>query len=263
MNPVALASGVLPEFGPFDIARAAVGAGFDLVGFHVIPEDWTDAQTRELGSYLSDNAMPVIDVEVLWLQPDSSIDDHRRILDVGMELGARNALCVASVPDDDQVTAWLQHLCEHVEGSAIRIALEFGIFTNVKSLGQALRILDGVDSAAKAMLIDPIHVDRSGASAADIAAVDRSLLPYAQFCDAPALRPDPDDFDAVIIDAIDLREQCGEGDLPLADIFQALPRDIPLSIELRSKALRDGYPDPVERAGAVLDATKKWLENNR
>ena len=94
---------------------------------------------------------------------------------------------------------------------------------------------------------------------ADLARVPRELLPYAQFCDAPAKRPDPADFGAVIEDAIDLREQCGHGALPLAEMYKALPPGIPLSIELRSKALREGFPDPGERARAVAEATRRWL----
>jgi len=63
----------------------------------------------------------------------------------------------------------------------------------------------------------------------------------------------------VIEDAIDLRKQCGEGALPLAAMYAALPPGIPLSIELRSKALRDGFPDAGERAKAVAEATRRWL----
>jgi hypothetical protein len=73
------------------------------------------------------------------------------------------------------------------------------------------------------------------------------------------MRPDPSDFGAIITDAIDLREQCGEGGLPLDALYQALPPGIPLSIELRSKALRDAFPDAGERAKAVAAATRHWL----
>jgi hypothetical protein len=111
----------------------------------------------------------------------------------------------------------------------------------------------------RALLIDPIHVDRSNSSIADILAVPDALLPYAQFCDAPATRPDPNNFDAIITDAIDLREQCGAGGLPLRDLYAALPAGIPLSIELRSKVLRDRFPDPGARAKAVAQATRLWL----
>jgi len=109
-------------------------------------------------------------------------------------------------------------------------------------------------------MVDPIHVDRSGTTVAEIAAIDPALLPYAQFCDALAERPDPADFAAVITDAIDLRQQCGEGVLPLAAMLQALPAGIPLSIELRSAALREAFAHPALRAKAVLDATRHWFE---
>ena len=141
----------------------------------------------------------------------------------------------------------------------MRVALEFGIFTEVKNLTQALAVLDRVAHPLRAVLIDPIHVDRSRTTVEQIAAVDPALLPYAQFCDARAERPDPADFDAVITDAIDLREQCGEGVLPLAAMLAALPANIPLSLELRSAALRQAHSSPGLRAKAVLDATRRWM----
>jgi hypothetical protein len=109
------------------------------------------------------------------------------------------------------------------------------------------------------MLIDPIHVDRSGTTIEQIAALDPALLPCAQFCDARAVRPDPDDFEAVIRDAVDLREQCGTGALPLPSMLNVLPPHTRLSIELRSQALREGYPDASAHAAAVLQATRSWL----
>jgi sugar phosphate isomerase/epimerase len=259
MNPISLASGVVPEFGPLDTVRAAATAGFDAVGLWVEPEDWTPATTRDVRAALADTGLPLLDVEVIWLKPDSSMDQHRRSIDIGAELGAANVLCVSSDPDHAATAARLNALCRHAEGSAMRVALEFGIFTEVRDLRTALGVLEAAAHPLAALLIDPIHVDRSGSSIAEIAALDPALLPYAQFCDAPAKRPDPADFDAVITDAIDLREQCGAGALPLGALYRALPAGIPLSIELRSKALRDRFPGAAERACAVAAATRAWL----
>jgi sugar phosphate isomerase/epimerase len=262
MNRISLASGVLPEFGPVETIKAAAAGGFDAVGLWVEPETWTTAMTRESKAALADTGLELLDAEVIWLKPDSDMALHRRSIDIGAELGAQNVLCVSSDPDMGANVARLAALCEHAEGSGIRVALEFGIFTEVKDLQTAMGLLGAVAHPLRALLIDPIHVDRSGGTAAQIAAVPRDLLPYAQFCDAPATRPDPADFDAIITDAIDLRAQCGEGALPLADMHAALPADVPLSIELRSKALRDAYPDAGARAKAVADATRAWLRAN-
>lgn len=263
MNPISLASGVVPEFGPVDTVHAAAEAGFDAVGLWVEPEQWAAATTREVRAALADTGLPLLDVEVIWLKPDSDMADHRRTIDIGAELGAANVLCVSSDPDHAATAARLAELCRHAEGSGMRVALEFGIFTEVKDLTQALAVLDAVGHPLRALLVDPIHVDRSGSRIADIARIDPALLPYAQFCDAPAERPDPANFDAVIVDAIDLREQCGEGALPLDALYRALPAGIPLSIELRSKALRDRYASAGERAKAVARATRRWLETPR
>ena len=260
MNPISLASGVLPEFGPVAIVEAAAAAGFDAAGLWVEPGEWTAQTTREVRAALAACAMPLLDVEVIWLKPDSVMDDHRKVIDVGAELGAANVLCVSSDPDHGATADRLAALCRHAEGSGIRVALEFGVFTEVKNLAQALAVLDRVGHPLRALLLDPIHIDRSGTPLADLARIDPALLPYAQFCDARANRPDPADFDAVIVDAIDLREQCGAGGLPLRDIYAALPAGIPLAIELRSKALREGFPDAVSRARAVARATRDWLE---
>ncbi|GFE74850.1 sugar phosphate isomerase/epimerase [Novosphingobium sp. TCA1] len=256
---LSLASGVLPEFGAVDVVEAGAATGFDAVGLWIDPAEWTAQHSRDTRAALARTGMPVLDVEVVWIKPDSALDDHRTVIDVGADLGAGNVLCVSSDPDHGAAAEKLAALCRHAEGSGLRVALEFGIFTEVKNLAQALGVIRQVDHPLAALLIDPIHVDRSGTSLAEIAAIDPALLPYAQFCDARAKRPDPSDFAAVIADAVDLREQCGEGALPLADLLAALPAEVPLSIELRSAALRAAFPDPVLRARAVLEATRGWL----
>ena len=259
MRKLSLASGVLPEFGAVEVVRAGAEAGFDAVGLWVDPETWTPGDTRAARSALAGTDLDLLDVEVVWIKPDSRLDDHRKVIDVGAELGAANVLCVSSDPDRGATADKFAALCRHAESSGIRVALEFGIFTEVKDLAQALDVVQRVAHPLAAVLIDPIHVDRSGTTIAQIAAIDPALLPYAQFCDAGALRPPADDFAAVITDAVDLREQCGQGALPLRAMLEALPAGIPLSIELRSAALRAAYPDPNARAAAVLAATRDWL----
>lgn len=259
MRKLSLASGVLPEFGAVDVVRAGDKAGYDAVGFWVDPAEWTAADTRAARSALAGTDLGLLDVEVVWIKPDSDLDAHRRIIDVGAELGAANVLCVSSDPDRGATAAKLAALCRQAESSGMRVALEFGIFTEVKNLTQALAVIEQVAHPLAAVLIDPIHVDRSGTTIEQIAALDPAFLPYAQFCDARAARPDPDDFAAVIRDAVDLREQCGEGALPLAAMLSVLPAHMPLSIELRSQALRERYREAPARAAAVLQATRRWL----
>jgi sugar phosphate isomerase/epimerase len=262
VNRISLASGVVPEFGPISTIEAAAEGGFDAVGLWIEPENWTTGTTCDCRTALADRGLELLDVEVIWLKPDSDMRQHKAVIDIGAELGAKNVLCVASDPNMAANAVRLAELCHHAEGSAMRVALEFGVFTEVKNLQIAMAVLDDVGHPLRALLVDPIHVDRSGTSTREIANVPQGLLPYAQFCDASAERPDLHDFDAIITDAIDLRKQCGEGGLDLKGIYDALPESIPLSIELRSKALRERYPNAKDRAKAVATATRRWLLEN-
>lgn len=262
MNPISFAAGIVPGAGPVETIHAAAAGGFDMTGLWVEPEQWTPALLRETKAALAETGLPLLDVEVIWIKPGDDLAAHKACIDIGAELGAKNVLCVSSNPDMGATAARLAALCEHAEGSQMRVALEFGIFTEVKNLEMALAVLDAVAHPLRALLIDPIHVDRSGSAIEAIAQVPPALLPYAQFCDAPVQRPDPSDFNAIITDAIDLRGQCGEGGLPLGAMYRALPPGIPLSIELRSKALREGFPDLGERAKAVAAATRNWLADH-
>ena len=260
MNRISLASGVMPDIPASEVIWAAEEGGFDMVGLWVEPGEWSAADTREARAILAATKLPVLDVEVIWLRPDRTLDDQRIVLDVGAELGAANALCVSSLPDAGETAAQLRALCEHAEGSGMRGALECGLFTEVRDGAAAMDVIGAVDHPLAALLVDPIHVDRSGTPLDLIRSADPHLLPYAQFCDAPAARPALDDMDAILTDALDLREQCGEGALPLRELYAALPGDIPLSIELRSRALREAFPDLGERAKAVAQATRRWLQ---
>jgi sugar phosphate isomerase/epimerase len=262
VNRISFASGIVPECGPLATIRAAAAGGFDATGLWIEPETWSAETTRECRAALADTGLELLDVEVIWIKPDSDLAAHKAVIDIGAALGAKHVLCVSSDPDLGATASALAELCRHAEGSAMRVALEFGIFTEIKNLRMAMAVLDEVAHPLRALLIDPIHVDRSGSTVLEIAAVPDALLPYAQFCDAPAKRPDPHYFEDIITDAIDLREQCGAGGLALAEIYHALPTDIPLSIELRSKVLRETYPDPGARAKAVAEATRGWLSRH-
>jgi len=257
-NPISLASGVLPEFAPPVTAAPAIAAGYDAVGLWAEPSAWTAETTRAVRHALG--GLPVLDIEVIWLKPGPDNPDHFRILDIGMELGARHALTVSSDPDAGAATAKLARLCEHAEPSGMRVALEFGLFTEVKTMADALSILSRAGKDNAALLIDPLHLSRSGGSPDDVKQVPHHLLPYAQFCDAPAEWPDLSDPKAIIEEAVDLRLEPGKGALPLQPLLDALPPDIPLSVELRSKALREAFPDAAARAKKLAQTTRKFLQ---
>jgi len=150
-------------------------------------------------------------------------------------------------------------LMEHGAKCGIRVNLEFALFTEVKTIGQACAFLGAIGRPDAGLLIDSLHWYRGGGVVEDLAAVPPEWLCYAQLCDAPATGPDPSDTAALLAEATDDRLPMGQGALPLRALIDRLPDGLPLAIEERSKALRNAYPDLVERARAVARTTRAFL----
>ncbi len=260
---VALASGVLPEFTPQQTARAAAGAGFKAVGLWVDIELWTPATTRDVQAILAAEDLIALDAEVVWIQPGQLDPKHLRIIDIAAEIGARNVLVVSSDPDRDATAEKLAALVDHARPSGVRVCLEFGAFTKVRDLPTALDVLERTGLADAGLLIDPLHLARTGGRPEHLIGLPPERLAYAQFCDATAVGASADDVQAIIEEAVDRRLLPGEGQLALQSLLGVLPANIPLSVEVRSKPLRDAFPDPVDRARAVLTATMAVLAKPR
>ncbi|MFU7527208.1 sugar phosphate isomerase/epimerase family protein [Qipengyuania sp. ASV99] len=257
---ISLAAGILPEATPAQLIEAAAASDFDFGGMWAERETWTPATTRVIRKQAQEAGVELLDLEVAWIMPGASDPWLVELVDIAAELGARNLLCVSSDPDLAATTAKFQAMVDRAEGTGVRINLEFGMFTEVKTIHMARAILEAVEGEAKALLIDTLHWARSGGTAEDLAAIPRTWLSYCQPCDAPMDGPDLTNFDAIIDDAINRRMPLGKGGLPLAAMVDALPDTLPMAVEERSAVLRDAFPDLNERAREVARTSRAWLD---
>lgn len=257
---ISLAAGIMPEATPAQLIECAAASDFDFGGIWVEKETWTPATTRRVRTQARDAGVELLDCEVAWIMPGAPDPWLTTLVDIAAELGARNLLCVSSDPDIAATTAKFQTLVDAAKGTGVRVNLEFGIFTEVKTIHMARSILEAVEGEAKALLVDTLHWSRSGGTAEDLAAIPREWLSYCQPCDAPAEGPDPDNFDAIIDDAINRRMPLGQGGLALHAMVDALPDYLPMAIEERSAALRDNFPDLIDRARECARTSRAWLD---
>jgi sugar phosphate isomerase/epimerase len=106
------------------------------------------------------------------------------------------------------------------------------------------------------VLIDPFHLSRSRSRIADIASIPPSQLRCMQFCDVPAAIPPT--MDAILAEARAERLFPGEGEVDLLGLLRAVPRDIPLSVEVPTHTLARSV-GATERARRALAATRRVL----
>lgn len=258
---LSLAAGTLPEFTPSDVADAAGKAEFTHVGLTIEPNKWNSATAKTTKRAIDQHNLAVLDVEVIWIPEGGKLDDsHRIIVDAGLELGASNALVVSSEPDKDLNAMALHQLCEWAAPGNMRIALEFLMITAVQNMKDAVDIIERTDHPSAALLVDTLHFQRAGHDPDDLTRIDPHLLPYSQICDGNL--ECQRDFEHYLEDAIDLRSAPGEGELPITDILRAMPSEIPLSLEIRSKSYRNQYSDPFDRAMAIRQAMLSYCHQH-
>lgn len=237
---------------PPQLVSAAAAAGFDAVGIRVWPAADEPAypmlgetpMIRETVTRLDACGLSVLDVEVLRLRPQSRHDDALRILDAGQRLGARAVLVICNDPEETRAVERFRAVCAAAAERGMRACLEFMIFSSVRTLADAARVVERTAHPAAAILVDALHLQRSGAVPAELAALPFLWLPYAQLCDAPFEPVRPAD-DVALNEARTGRLLPGDGGLPLRDLVDALPADAALAIEAPVAQLAGRPPDEV------------------
>jgi sugar phosphate isomerase/epimerase len=133
--------------------------------------------------------------------------------------------------------------------------LEPIVYTQVKNVMQALAILKKADRPNAGIQICPLHLFRGGRTAADIALVDRALMPHAQLCDGGV--GELVGNDAIRQETIADRRLPGQGLLDLDAFLAALPPMITLRVNSPVAALKER--SAAERAKLIYDASRAVL----
>ena len=256
---LSLAAGVIPELiqDPARFVEVTAGAGWKATGVWFDQKSWSSTTSREVKRRIDDTGIEAVDMEVIRL--GRSIDTGKALIEAACEVGAKNILVVSSLHSSEETADQLSHLCSLAKAGDITICLEFMKFTSVKSLSDALEVVKLVDAPNVGILLDLLHVVRSGTTFKQIEACDSRLFPYAQWCDGTAQPVGWSDSE-LITDALDDRLIPSEGKLDALEFESLFDTGIPFSIEVRSKHLRESFPDYEERAKYVLGQTLAALE---
>jgi sugar phosphate isomerase/epimerase len=245
------------DVGPAEAVGVAHDAGWPAVGIWFDADVWTDRTTQSVQARLRETGTVALDVEPVILGPDGDVGDA--LIEAAIELEARFVLVASRQPVTRALVDRFGSLCDRASGSGITVVMEFLPIFAVASLAQALTVVRDAARPNSGVLIDTLHLARSGGSVADLTTVDPRLFPYLQLADAPSV-PIDDSIPGLVKEALHGRVLLGDGQLDVAGLLDAVP-DVPLSFELRSRSLMDAYPDPVQRARAVLDNWRKFARD--
>lgn len=241
---LSLAAGVHPTIAPADMVSAAAGAGWPACGIWFDGATWTSATAHEVKLRLDDTGVVPLDIEPI-IPADGADDYAEQIVEAAAFIGAKFILFTSRKKDVAANVERYAQACDFAAPHGITVVCEFLPIFPLNTLAMAADIVCQANRSNSGVLIDNLHLSRSGSSVSDVAQYQKSLFPYIQIADAPATPPTA--FEQLLDEAINGRSCPGEGALPITELLAAVP-DVPVSLEVRSKALRDGFPDPTERA---------------
>lgn len=243
--------------------RHAAAAGFDAVDLRLAPatasdRSYTSAERvllcRQLLPILRATGLQVWDIEIIRIDAQTRAQDYLPLMEAAAALQAKRLKVVADTPHEGHVASVLADLCALATRFGLTVDLEYMVFSAVKSLAAALRIVRLADQPNLQVLVDALHWMRAGDTVAHILAADPAVLGYVQLCDGPL--QGPQERSLLIQEARTRRLAPGEGEFPLAALLQALPQASVASVEVPMPAGQT----PQAHADRLLRATRAVLQ---
>lgn len=264
-RPISLAALTVLELTPPEMVTCAAAAGFSHVGIRLLPATPSEPRydivgdtplLRELERRLADTGIRVLDVEIFRIKPETRAGDYEAAIATAARLGASELLVAGNDPEESRLIDGFAAFCDLAGSYGLGADLEFMPWTDAKDLTQAARIVERAGRGNAGLLIDAFHFSRSQSRIEDIAIVPPSRLRFMQICDVPAAIPPT--MDAILAEARGERLFPGEGSIDLVGLLRAVPRDIPLSVEVPTRTLARSI-GATERARRALAATRRVL----
>ncbi len=247
------------ELGCVSISTGLLGFPLDRFGypgFHPYPQ-WSlendPALRREMKAAMRDTRVHIGLGEGFGVRPDGDLRDRGAGLDLRAELGAVRINAVSMETDMARTYDQLAILAEMVIARGMQFTIEFAPPNAINSLESALAAVEHVGRGRCRILFDSMHFFRSGATVAELKALDPDLIGYAQICDAPMVSKGG----TYMQEAMFARMIPGTGEFPLREWIAALPADVEIGIEVpRIDDLKAGI-SPHDHAARAVAAARK------
>ena len=241
---------------PPDWVSLAHDSGFDAVGIRAAAigpteEEWPmrvgSPMLAETLRRMDDTGVRVLDAELVRIDPQTAIAKYEPLFETAAALGASFINVMADDPELSRARDTFAALAEAARPYGVRPAIEAIPYMQVKTLSDAAAL---VGESGGGVIIDPLHLQRSGGAPGDVRSLDPKLIAYCQLCDGPLAAPhnlprprelprgqSVEGITDLALEARAVRLLPGDGELPLAEIIAALPAGLAFSVETPNLAL--------------------------
>jgi len=268
MHKLSLAGISVNEVHQDEAVRIAAEAGFDGVSLSMglnksvsrvrMPSVVGDPDIRrKVRMAFADTGIEFAIAEGLSIDSHVDFDTVREGLAIVRDLGANRVGITAWDADDARMQDTLSRCCDLAMEAGIRPMIEFTALSQVRTLRQAVEMAGSGKFAGLQVLCDALHLQRSGETPRDLAAVPHEIIGFAQICDGPSHSPSRE---AYMDEAIAQRGIPGDGNIPLSDFVRALPAQVQIGVEIPNRKLEQQGVSPLDRARLYHAAARAVLE---
>ena len=263
MRRLSLAQLTLEPVGAPEFIEAAAAAGFDAVTIRLVPPPGFELASpgsdgplpvAAIRGALRDTGIGVLDATSLWIGPPTRVAEFAPALDAAAAIGAEHFTVVITDGERTRALERFGATCAMAAARGLKIALEFMPYSAVRTLGEAARMIEDAGQESAGILLDALHLARSGGSPAELRNVDLKNIAFLQLSDAPRLAPRPEDLR---LESRTRRLHPGEGELPLRELLAALPPELPIDVEAPRAA--DAGLSARDKAMRAAEATRRFL----
>lgn len=265
-TPLGLAHFTVIEVPPLNLVGLAARIGYAAIGLRLHPAfpgaptyklPAGSAASREMRRRLGGEGVRVHYIEFVTIGGDFVPASLSGMLEAAGALGARRLSVCGDDPDRSRLVANFAALCDLAAPFGIGVDLECMAWRIVSSLPLAVRVAETAERPNGGVLVDALHLSRTGGAPEDVRGVSPRLIRSAQLCDARAERPVGDE--AIIRGARSERLAPGTGHLSLGALLAALPAHAALSVEVPMESGESAE----EHALRVFDSTRTFLARAR
>lgn len=257
MRAIGLDCLTLPDLGPVELIGVAAEAGYDFVSLWVqepamYPPMLCAAGMRaDIAAVSADRGVAIGNLEVFNLNSLHPVEEYEAALALGASLGAKTATAIDFGEPRPDIAERL--------AAFDAIVRRLGMETLVEpiSMGATRTLREGADLIAQAgidgrLVVDLVHVMRTGGTPNSMAEMAPKLIGHVQFCDGPLSI----DAEGIGIEAVAERLYPGEGAFRLSDFARHIPAHATIGLEVPSARRQRQGLSGLQRAVEALAALR-------
>jgi sugar phosphate isomerase/epimerase len=214
---------------------------------------------KDVKAAVAHHGLGIAVAEGFFVLPNADVSMFAADLDLLADIGAKRATICVFETDRTRAFDQMGKFAELAAARGMGSQVEFVPGMGIGDLPTSLAAIEHIGRKDFGVVIDSMHLFRSGSTAADVAAMAPEAIGHIQLCDV-LWKVGPEGHGA---EAGSERLCPGEGELPLADLVAVLPKDRVIGLEIPMKKRTLAGESAESRLGPCVEATRALLVNAR